>query len=423
MKKSLLILALILSMLMISQASFAEGEINIRIDSVPVTFTSDTGVPFIDNNDRTLVPLRVTMESFGAEVNWNNDTRTAMVKMGETTVEVPLGQNYILKNGTQVAIDTSSVIKDDRTFLPIRAVVEAFGSDVEWDRFAKTVVITKTPMDARKALLDSYTKNLEWKNYDMNMVMNLNMPMPNDDGTMGMMNMLMNMKSTAFMDPMKIKVEADMIMDMGMMKINQPLMQMYMTLKDDKATTYMGMYDQNQKLTWMRSEQEMPSISELMHKEKSKELYENSIKNVKYLGNYSDDLGRTLQKFENTTSFEAYNQIMGEYVNMLSSSGSADDLMAVEMLQNLEDIVFVVYIDEATGEIARYEMDLSDIIKSMMASMAEGFEIPAEELQMLNSMKMTMEMNVFNINEAKDFEIPSDALKAELMEDVMSGLE
>ena len=69
MKKSLLILALILSMLMISQASFAEGEINIRIDSVPVTFTSDTGVPFIDNNDRTLVPLRVTMESFGAEVN------------------------------------------------------------------------------------------------------------------------------------------------------------------------------------------------------------------------------------------------------------------------------------------------------------------------------------------------------------------
>lgn len=64
MKKSLLILALILSMLMISQASFAEGEINIRIDSVPVAFTSDTGVPFIDNNDRTLVPLRVTMESF-----------------------------------------------------------------------------------------------------------------------------------------------------------------------------------------------------------------------------------------------------------------------------------------------------------------------------------------------------------------------
>ncbi len=363
------------------------------------------------------------MESFGAEVNWNNDTRTAMVKMGETTVEVPLGQNYIFINGTQVAIDTSSVIKDDRTFLPIRAVVEAFGSDVEWDRFAKTVVITKTPMDARKALLDSYTKILEWKNYDMNMVMNLNMPMPNDDGTMSMMNMLMNMKSTAFMDPMKIKVEADMVIDMGMMKINQPLMQMYMTLKDDKATTYMGMYDQNQKLTWMKSEQEMPSISELMDKEKSKELYENSIKNVKYLGNYSDDLGRTLQKFENTTSFEAYNQIMGEYVNMLSSSGSADDLMAVEMLQNLEDIVFVVYIDEATGEIARYEMDLSDIIKSLMASMAEGFEIPAEELQMLNSMKMTMEMNVFNINEAKDFEIPSDALKAELMEDVMSGLE
>lgn len=419
MKKPLLKLVLILTMLvMISKVSFAEGDIVVRIDSEPVVFTESTGAAFIDNNSRTLVPLRITMETYGSEVEWNSETRTAIVKKDDITVEVPLGQKYILINGQQKGIDTQSIIKGDRTYLPIRAVVEALGSEVEWDKYSKTVVITSEPIDAKKALLDAYAKSYEWKNYDMEMLMHMVMPGPDEAGNIVDMHMSMNMDMTTFTDPMKVKATADMSMDMGETKINQPVMEMYMTLEEDKFTQYIGMYDEAGQLTWMKSVEENEIFSELMDMEKNKELNEQSIKDVKYLGDYLLD-GKVVQKFENTTSFEAYNEIMGGYMNILSASGSQSDMMTAEMLMNLEDIVFVIYVDKATGEIASYEMDLSSFMQNMLLGMSEDLEVSKEELKMLKSLKMLIQMDVMNINKAKDFEIPKEALEAPLLEDLM----
>lgn len=418
MKKTLFTVVLILTMLMISAVSFAEGGIIVRIDSQPVVFTESSGLPFVDNNDRTLVPLRLTMESYGSEVEWNAETRTALVKKGDITVEVPLGQKHILKNGQEIAIDTESVIKEDRTYLPIRAVVEAFGSEFQWDKNTKTVVITSEPIDAKKVLLDSYAKNYEWENYDMNMLMHMTMPAPDESGKIVETHMTMNMDMTTFMNPIKAKVIANMAMDMGEMKLNQPVMAMYMTMEDDKLTQYMGMYGEGGQITWMKSVVENEMFSDLMDIDKNKELNELSIKEVKYLGNYTVD-GKVLQKFENTTSFEGYNEIMGGYMDMLSASGSDEDMMAAEMLMNMDDIVFLVYVDEASGEIEKYEMDLSALMQNMMKSISESFEAPEEELEMLESLKMYIEMKMSNINEAEDFEIPEEALNAPLVEDIV----
>lgn len=358
------------------------------------------------------------MESYGSEVEWNAETRTALVKKGDITVEVPLGQKHILKNGQEIAIDTESVIKEDRTYLPIRAVVEAFGSEVQWDKNTKTVVITSEPIDAKKVLLDSYAKNYEWENYDMNMLMHMTMPAPDESGKIVETHMTMNMDMTTFMNPIKAKVIANMAMDMGEMKLNQPVMAMYMTMEDDKLTQYMGMYGEGGQITWMKSVVENEMFSDLMDIDKNKELNELSIKEVKYLGNYTVD-GKVLQKFENTTSFEGYNEIMGGYMDMLSASGSDEDMMAAEMLMNMDDIVFLVYVDEASGEIEKYEMDLSALMQNMMKSISESFEVPEEELEMLESLKMYIEMKMSNINEAEDFEIPEEALNAPLVEDIV----
>ncbi len=418
MKKPLLKLMLILSMLlMVSAVSYAEGDIIVRIDSQPVVFTESTGAPFIDNNNRTLVPLRITMETYGTDVAWNQETRTAIVKKGDTRVEVPLGQKYILINGQEKVIDTQSVIKGDRIYLPIRAVVESFKSDVQWDSNGKTVVITREPIDAKKALLDAYAKTYEWDNYDMEMIMHMIMPSLDEAGNMVEMHMNMDMYMTAFMDPMKIKSTAGVEMDMGQMKMTQPIMEMYMTFEDDTYTSYMGTYDEAGKLTWLKSIEENEIFSEMMDLEKNKELNEASIKDVKYLGDYVID-GKVLQKFENTTSFDAYNEMMGGYMNMLSATSSNEDMMAADMLMNLEDIVFVIYVDKATGEVVRYDMDLSNLFVSMMQGFGEAMETSDEELEMLKSMKLTTQMNVLNINTAEDFEIPKEALEAELVEDM-----
>lgn len=115
--------------------------IGVTINGESVVLQSGYGEPFIDSNSRTLVPLRGVMEAFGAAVSWDNDTSTASVVNNGTTVQVPIGQAYILVNGVMVTNDTSAVIKDERTYLPIRAVLEAFGAGVSWDNDARTVVV------------------------------------------------------------------------------------------------------------------------------------------------------------------------------------------------------------------------------------------------------------------------------------------
>ncbi len=130
MKKFLCILLLLVIFAGAVPAA-AEG-VNVYIDNIPVSFTTDSGYPFISGG-RTLVPLRVTMESFGAEVDWEGETQTAIVRKDTTTVRCRIGEACIYRNNVKIKNDAAAVIEGGRTYLPIRAVLEAFGATVSWD--------------------------------------------------------------------------------------------------------------------------------------------------------------------------------------------------------------------------------------------------------------------------------------------------
>lgn len=115
--------------------------VDIDIDDAKVEFCGHTGIPFIDSNNRTQVPLRMTMESLGAVVDWNQKTQTAVVEKDGIRVEVPIGKAHIIKNGQKIPNDTVAIIRGNRTFIPIRAVVEAFGAEVGWNKENQTVTI------------------------------------------------------------------------------------------------------------------------------------------------------------------------------------------------------------------------------------------------------------------------------------------
>jgi len=144
MKNKILIFVIVLS-LVLSLSGFADNSVNISIEEELVEFNKEYGSPFIDENNRTQVPFRVTMEKFGAVVDWNNDTRRAIAEKEGIVVEVPIGEDYIIKNGNIIKNDTAALIKDGRTYLPIRAVLEAFGADVGWDNDTRTVLVGKSP--------------------------------------------------------------------------------------------------------------------------------------------------------------------------------------------------------------------------------------------------------------------------------------
>ena len=132
---------LVVLLLMVINVCYGETEINIIIDSEEVTFTDAYGIPFIDENNRTQVPLRTALEHFGAEVRWVPERYTATVSYEDKVIEVPIGEAYIFVNGVKVYNDTKALIKNGRTYLPLRIVFESLGAEVLWEGETKSVVV------------------------------------------------------------------------------------------------------------------------------------------------------------------------------------------------------------------------------------------------------------------------------------------
>lgn len=116
-----------------------DDEIKILVNGEKIK--SDVAPVIID--DRTLVPVRVIFEALGAEVEWDDETKTVISKMGESTVTMQIGNKSITVDGAIKEIDVPAQIVNDRTLVPVRAVSESYGCLVEWDDATKTVIITK----------------------------------------------------------------------------------------------------------------------------------------------------------------------------------------------------------------------------------------------------------------------------------------
>ncbi|MDO5713106.1 MAG: stalk domain-containing protein [Tissierellia bacterium] len=97
--------------------------------------------------DRTMVPLRFLVEAFGGEVTWNQETRTAIVEYRGIRIELPVGSDTIHINGIDQKIDSPATIKNDRTLVPIRFVSEGLGMIVEYGEKDKVVDIYELPLE------------------------------------------------------------------------------------------------------------------------------------------------------------------------------------------------------------------------------------------------------------------------------------
>ncbi|KEO85105.1 copper amine oxidase N-terminal domain-containing protein [Tumebacillus flagellatus] len=98
--------------------------------------------PFVDENDRTMVPVRFVAESMGASVDWMPNTQYVIIKLPGRDIRMRVGENKATVNGISVMLDTKSVMTNDRTYVPLRFVSENLGADVKWDAANNAVKIT-----------------------------------------------------------------------------------------------------------------------------------------------------------------------------------------------------------------------------------------------------------------------------------------
>lgn len=145
MKKAIKLTMLVTTMiLMFAITTYAENVADIAIEDTKVNFNrlhnnQPVGQPYIENN-RTYLPIRVISEDLGYEVDWKQESQTAVIQKGKNKVEITIGQSVALVNGVKKPIDvqngvvqdTKAVIKNSRTYVPVRFISEAMGDKVEY---------------------------------------------------------------------------------------------------------------------------------------------------------------------------------------------------------------------------------------------------------------------------------------------------
>lgn len=164
------------SILALAIPSLVTANSNIRIWMKGDMIKSDVA-PYI-YEERTMVPLRVISENLGKEVLWDGANRSVQISDGyggvlHLTIDKKEIKNFSAGNSNTIKLDVAPKIKDDRTFVPLRAIAETFGEKVGWDKDKRVVVIgdgydTKKIKDEKKEVLDPLGLDYLYKKDMMN---------------------------------------------------------------------------------------------------------------------------------------------------------------------------------------------------------------------------------------------------------------
>ena len=92
---------------------------------------------------RTLVPMRTIFEALGADVQWidENGVKSIIASTDSTTINMTIDSDKFYVNGEEKTLDVPAQLINDKTLVPIRAVSESLGCSADWDEETRTVII------------------------------------------------------------------------------------------------------------------------------------------------------------------------------------------------------------------------------------------------------------------------------------------
>ena len=82
--------------------------------------------------DRTFVPLRAVLEAMGAKVWWDQNLQTGYAEKDGVTIRMPLGSYQIYRNGQVIEMDVPIQMVQNRLLIPLRFASQALGGVVDW---------------------------------------------------------------------------------------------------------------------------------------------------------------------------------------------------------------------------------------------------------------------------------------------------
>jgi thiol-disulfide isomerase/thioredoxin len=101
----------------------------------------------IIKNGRTLVPIRALLEAFDATVSWDSESKTIICKKNYTSIKLVVGQKSACVGDVCSLLDTAPIIVNSRTLVPLRFISETFGFNVSWDEKTRSIFIESVIWD------------------------------------------------------------------------------------------------------------------------------------------------------------------------------------------------------------------------------------------------------------------------------------
>lgn len=113
---------------------------NITVDGEEKKYSP---APF-EENDRFFVPLRAILEDNGFIVNYDDETESIFAINTEKNdmLAMQLNNTRYSFNNESYSFDVTPVLRNDRTFVPVRIIYEMLGYNVDFDEETNTAVIT-----------------------------------------------------------------------------------------------------------------------------------------------------------------------------------------------------------------------------------------------------------------------------------------
>ena len=147
--KKLLATLLVLIMAFSAIPVMAEDVVTVVLDGEVIDCKNAQGVevPPILVNGTTYLPVRAIANALDLEVAWDDATKSVFINGVSVLAKKTDVINIFIGGGKFVAKDANGnvvnpILKDGTTYLPVRAIGEAFDKDVAWDGATKTVTLT-----------------------------------------------------------------------------------------------------------------------------------------------------------------------------------------------------------------------------------------------------------------------------------------
>lgn len=162
MRNNIKIFLIIFLFLMQSIPVFATKNIDVRIDGELVDFDFYKSYPYINSDSKIMVPARIIAEDMLLKVNWDEQsnivhfsydyiggidgtqrTVSFIVESNKYIISDEIYENQEMTVAKKTyTMNTKTVKKRGRVYIPIRYLAEAFGYNVQWDKNKSTVFLS-----------------------------------------------------------------------------------------------------------------------------------------------------------------------------------------------------------------------------------------------------------------------------------------